>query len=160
MTIPKPSDDEATLAHLRGLSRVLDGAVGIPGTHLRIGLDPIIGLIPGFGDWIGSLLAGYIVIRAAGLGVSGPTVLRMFGNLAVDALVGTVPVLGDIFDLGFRANERNLRLLDAHMAAPGRRGRADLAVVSLVVVGVLTIVIGAFVLVGWMFAQIVGAIAG
>lgn len=154
------SADEVTLAHLRGLGRILDGAVTIPGTRLRVGLDPILGLVPGVGDWIGALLSGYIVVRGAGLGVSGATVLRMLGNLGVDALVGTVPVLGDIFDVGFRANERNLRLLGAHVKSPARRKRADVVVVGLVALGVLSIVIGAFVLMGWIVTQIVGAALG
>jgi len=158
MSTPKPSPEEATLAHLRGVSRLLDGAVGIPGTHLRVGLDPLIGLVPVVGDWVGGLLSGYIVIRAAGLGASGATVLRMLGNLAVDALVGTVPVLGDIFDVAFRANERNLRLLDAHVQAPARRGRADRMVVAGVTLGVLAIVVGMVVLAGWIAAQILSAL--
>ncbi len=160
MSTPKPSLDEATLAHLRTLSRLLDGAIGIPGTRIRVGLDPLIGLFPVVGDWVGGVLAGYIVIRAAGLGASGATVLRMLGNLAVDALVGTVPVLGDIFDLAFRANERNLRLLDAHMKAPARQGRADLMVVVGVTLAVLGIVVGMIVLAGWIAAQILSALLG
>lgn len=160
MSTPKPSPDEATLGHLRGLGRLLDGAIEIPGTRIRVGLDPLIGLVPVVGDWIGGVLAGYIVIRAAGLGASGATLLRMLGNLAIDALVGTVPVLGDIFDLTFRANERNLRLLDAHMQAPARQGRADLMLVVGVTLGVLTIVVGMVVLAGWIAAKILSALLG
>jgi hypothetical protein len=160
MSPPKPSLDEATLDHLRGLGRLLDGAIEIPGTRIRVGLDPLIGLVPVVGDWVGGVLAGYIVIRAAGLGASGATLLRMLGNLAIDALVGTIPVLGDIFDLTFRANERNLRLLDAHVKAPARQGRADLMVVLGVTLAVLGIVVGMIVLAGWIAAQILSALLG
>lgn len=158
-----PTEDEhraATLAHLRGLGRALDGAVTIPGLGVRVGLDPLIGLVPMVGDWIGGLLAGYIVVRAAGLGVSAATLLRMLGNLGVDALVGSVPVLGDIFDVGFRANERNLGLLEGHMLAPVQRRRGDLAVVLAVGGGALAVVVGALVLAGWVVSSLLRLIVG
>lgn len=150
----------ATLAHLRGLGRALDGAVTIPGLGVRVGLDPLIGLVPVVGDWIGGLLAAYIVVRAAGLGVSAATLLRMLGNLGVDALVGSVPVLGDIFDVGFRANERNLALIEGHMLAPGERRRGDLAVVLIVGGGALAVVVGALALAGWVVASILRVLFG
>lgn len=150
----------ATLTHLRGLSRALDGAVTIPGLGVRVGLDPLIGLVPVAGDWIGGLLSAYIVVRAAGLGVSVATVLRMLGNLGVDALVGSVPVLGDIFDVGFRANERNLALLEGHMLQPAQRRRSDLALVLVTAGGALAVVVGALALTGWMVASIVRALVG
>jgi hypothetical protein len=157
---PGPDAGQATLAHLRGVSRVLDGAVAIPGVGVRVGLDPLIGLVPVVGDWIGGLLAGYIVVRAAGVGVGGATLVRMLGNLAVDLLIGAVPVLGDIFDFAFRANERNLRLLAAHLQDPARRRRSDLAVVVVVAGGTLAIVAGAVALTAWLVARLVGAVAG
>lgn len=157
---PQQSPEEVALARLRGLSRVLDGAIGVPGTGLRVGLDPLIGLVPVIGDWIGAVLAGYIVIRGAALGASGATVIRMLGNLAVDALVGSVPVLGDIFDMGFKANERNLRLIERHVQAPAKRGAADLAVVAGVTLVALTIVAGAFALTGWIVARVLELLLG
>lgn len=153
-------NEEATLSQLRGLSRALDGAIGIPGTGIRVGLDPILGLVPGVGDWIGGMLSGWIIIKAAKLGVSGPTLMRMLGNLAVDSVVGSVPVLGDIFDFGFRANERNMRLIEGHVQAPVQRRRADGLVVAGAVFGVLAIVVGAVVLTAWVVAQIFGALFG
>lgn len=160
MTPPETSTEDVALARLRGLSRLLDGAIGIPGTGLRVGLDPLIGLFPVVGDWIGAALSGYIVVRGAALGASGATVIRMLGNLAVDALVGSVPVLGDIFDAGFRANERNMRLIEAHARAPARRGAADLAVVVGVAIGALTIVVGAFALTAWILARLLELLLG
>lgn len=148
------------LVHLRRLARALDGAVTIPGTGIRMGLDPLIGLVPVVGDWVGGLLSGYIVVRAAGLGASLATLLRMLGNVGLDLLIGSIPVLGDIFDVGFRANERNLALLEGHMLAPAQRRRSDLMVVGGTAVAVLVIVGGVIGLIGWALASIVRAIVG
>ena len=139
--MPISPDEENTLVHLRGLSKLLDGAVTIPGTGIRVGLDPILGLLPAVGDWIGAGLSGYILIQGARLGASRATVLRMAGNLVVDMTVGSVPVLGDIFDVGFRANERNLALITQHLQAPERRRRSDLAVVVGVIGGLLLLAV-------------------
>lgn len=152
--------EQAALARLHGLGKLLDGAVGVPGTGLRIGLDPLLGLVPVVGDWIGAALSSYIIVRAAGLGASGATLLRMTGNLALDLLIGAVPVLGDIFDFGFRANQRNLALLEQHMQAPARRRRADLAVVLGVAGGLLVLVVGALSLMGWLIYSLLQAVAG
>ena len=157
-----PTDERsaATLTHLRGLTRALDGAVTIPGTGIRVGLDPIIGLLPVVGDWIGGLLSAYIIVRAAGLGASLATLLRMLGNLGLDLLVGSVPVLGDIFDVGFRANERNLALIEGHMLAPAQRRRSDLVVVVGTAAAALVIVGGVLGLVGWIVVSLVRALVG
>jgi hypothetical protein len=98
-------------ADLEFLARILDDVFQIPGTNIRFGLDPLIGLIPGVGDAIGATLSSYLIWRAHKLGASRLTLLRMAGNVAVDTLLGAIPVLGDIFDLQFRANRRNLDLL-------------------------------------------------
>jgi Domain of unknown function (DUF4112) len=148
------------LAQLRGLGRLLDGAVTIPGTRIRVGLDPLIGLVPVVGDWIGALFSAYIVARSVGLGVSGATVLRMLGNLALDLTIGAVPVLGDLFDLGFRANQRNLALLEAHLSRPDHRRRADLAVVLGVAGGLLVTVVGALAVIAWLLGVLLQAVAG
>ena len=152
--------EETALAQLRGLSRVLDGAITIPGTGIRVGLDPIIGLVPVVGDWIGAALSGYIIVQGARLGVSGATLMRMTGNLVVDLMAGSVPVLGDIFDLGFRANERNLALLSAHMQSPATRRRSDLAVVVGVVGGLLVLTVAVITLSTWLVYSLLQAIFG
>lgn len=157
---PDEQRSAAALAHLRGLSRALDGAVTIPGTGIRLGLDPLIGLVPVLGDWVGGLLSAYIVVRAAGLGASLATLLRMLGNLGLDALVGSVPVLGDIFDVGFRANERNLALIEGHLQRPGQRRRSDLVVVLATAGVALAVVGGALALTGWLVATLVRALLG
>lgn len=110
-----PTDIEARLKRLRHLANLLDNAFTIPGTKFRIGLDPIIGLIPGAGDLITSLISLYIIIEARKLGAPRSTRTRMLLNVGIDFLVGTIPLLGDIFDAGWKCNVRNLRILERAM---------------------------------------------
>jgi hypothetical protein len=96
---------------LRRLAWWLDAAFRIPGTQQRIGIDGLIGLIPGVGDTIGALLSTYIIVAAARRGASVWTVARMLANVAIETTVGAVPILGDLFDVVFKANLRNMDLL-------------------------------------------------
>jgi len=105
-------------ARVRALARMLDSAVRIPGTGVTFGLDPILGLVPGIGDLAGAVFSGYIVLTAARIGAPRSVLARMLLNLVTDTLVGSVPVLGDLFDVGFRANIRNSELLDKHLGEP------------------------------------------
>jgi hypothetical protein len=98
-------------ADLEFLASLLDDRFQIPGTRIRFGLDAVIGLIPGVGDAIGATLSSYLIWRAHQLGASKFTLMRMAGNMAVDTVMGAVPLLGDILDLKFRANRRNVELL-------------------------------------------------
>jgi hypothetical protein len=106
-----------TIKRLRRLCVLLDSAIGIPGTKIRLGLDPIIGLIPGAGDVITGVLALYIVFVAWQLGVRGRVLAVMLGNVAVDFLGGSIPILGDIFDVVWKCNLKNLALLEREMLA-------------------------------------------
>lgn len=108
-------DARAVLRRLRWLSRLLDEAVTIPGTNFRVGLDPILGLVPGAGDVAGLALGAYIVAEAYRLGAPPVLLARMVLNLLVDLAVGLVPVLGDLFDIVWKANVSNLRLLEAYL---------------------------------------------
>src|SRR5687768_16003747 len=85
--------------NLRALARLMDSAVAIPGTGIRVGLDSLIGLVPGIGDLAGAAMSGYIVLAAARLGAPAPVLIRMVANIAVDGVVGSVPLLGDLFDV-------------------------------------------------------------
>ena len=91
-------------------ARLLDSAVRLPG-GFRVGLDGLVGLVPGVGDLVGAGLSGYLVVAAARLGLPRRTVARMVANVAVETVVGAVPLVGDAFDFVFKANERNARLL-------------------------------------------------
>jgi hypothetical protein len=107
------------LARLESLARVLDTAIRIPGLGIRLGADALIGLAPGIGDAVTALLAGWIVYQAHRLGAPRRLLVKMLGNVAVDGLVGAVPLVGDAFDVLWRANRRNVRLLREHFEREG-----------------------------------------
>ncbi len=133
----------ASEQRLRRIAWWLDDAFPIPGTQRRIGLDALIGLVPGVGDMVGALLSTYIIVEAARRGASPWTVARMLGNVAVETLIGVVPIVGDVFDVVWRANARNVALLGATLErdAPPRDPRGVLRVALwLIVAAVLAIV--------------------
>jgi Domain of unknown function (DUF4112) len=118
-----PVDVRRTRDRLARFAWLLDSAFRVPGTGVRIGLEPLLGFVPGIGDALGKLLSVYLVYEAWRLGVPAPVLLRMLGNVAVDTVIGIVPVVGDIGDVFWRANRMNIALLDAHLAgAEARRG--------------------------------------
>lgn len=102
------------IRRLENLADLLDARFGIPGTRLRFGFDSLLGLVPGLGDGISAVPAIYIIHRAEQLGVPRHILSRMVANLVVDTAVGFVPVVGDLFDVGFKANRRNVALLKQH----------------------------------------------
>lgn len=102
---------DETLTRVRNLARLLDSSIALPGGY-RIGLDGLIGLVPGIGDAAAASISAYIVIQAARLGASTTTLIRMMGNILLELLVGIVPVLGDLFDFVWKANNRNVALLE------------------------------------------------
>jgi hypothetical protein len=104
-----------SLARITTLTRLLDSAFIIPGTTRRIGFDSIIGLVPGFGDAVSTALASYIIWEARQLGLPRWKIARMIGNVAVDTTLGAIPLAGDVFDVFFKANERNLRIIHEHL---------------------------------------------
>jgi hypothetical protein len=105
----------ATLNRIRQLSRLMDTSVGIPGTKFRFGLDPILGLIPGAGDLISTGFSAYIIFLATRFGISRQDLKQMIFNVALEAVVGTVPLAGDLFDAFYKANIRNLAILEKHL---------------------------------------------
>jgi Domain of unknown function (DUF4112) len=106
------------LERIRFLANLLDTCIVLPG-GFRIGLDPILGLIPGVGDVLGAALSLYLVQQASKLGIRKWILLKMVGNVAIETLLGTIPVIGDGFDAFWKANVRNLRLIELHYS-PGR----------------------------------------
>lgn len=105
-----------SLDRLRQVAELYDAGIRIPGTRFRIGLDPLIGLVPGLGDLIGAGVALWIVAEAIRLGASGFVLFRMLVNIAIDTLGGAIPVAGDVFDALWKANLKNVRLLERHLA--------------------------------------------
>lgn len=100
---------------LRRLSQLLDSAISIPGTKISFGLDPILGLLPGGGDTITGGISAYIVIEAAKMGISRDILWKMVGNILIDSFSGTIPIVGDLFDVGWKANVKNMELLEKHL---------------------------------------------
>jgi hypothetical protein len=142
---------------VRLLVRVMDGAIAIPGTKLRIGLDPIIGLLlPGIGDVLGALPSMLLVSIAARSGVPRVVIARMLLNVAIDSLVGAVPLVGDVFDATFHANEKNLELLERHAGEPRSSSIADYVVVALAVLFAVGCVLLPVILVVMLVKALVG----
>lgn len=110
---------EQRLEHVEALARLMDSRFKIPGIPIPLGLDTLIGFIPGIGDTIGLGVSGYIMTHARALGASKRLLLRMGGNVFVDWLIGLIPLIGDIFDWGWQANNRNAALLRAHLENEG-----------------------------------------
>jgi hypothetical protein len=130
----------STLRRLRRLSYLLDNAIPIPGTAYRIGLDPLLGLLPGGGDFFGTALSLYIMLEASRLGVPRSTLVQMVRNILFDTLSGTVPVLGDLVDVAWKANVKNIALLEDHLDIPQAGKKADWLFLALLIGGVLLVV--------------------
>jgi len=133
-------DIDSVRRRLARLAWLLDNAIEIPGTRFRIGLDPIVGLIPGLGDLLGVLASSYIVREAARLGAPPSVLTRMAFNVALDGLIGLVPFVGDVFDAVWKANLRNYRLLEQHVEQPQRTVRSSRAFVALLIAALVAFV--------------------
>ena len=108
-------DRAAIIVEFDRVARLLDSQWRIPGTNMRFGLDPLVGLVPGLGDVATGLVSAYIVLLAARLKLPAPVMARMAGNVALDVIAGSVPILGSVFDLFYKANRRNFELLRRHL---------------------------------------------
>ena len=110
-----PADVQARLRRLRRIAWLVDGAFKLPGTRFRFGLNSVIGLLPVGGDAILGAVSLYIIYEAAQLGVPGPLLARMAANAALEVVGGSVPLLGDLFDVALKANLRNLAIIERHL---------------------------------------------
>ncbi len=150
--------------HLEGLARLMDDVVRVPGLGLRVGLDPIIGLIPGVGDVTTTIMSLAILIGAAYAGVPKITLLRMGLNIALDMTIGSLPFVGDVFDFWWKSNRRNMNLLRRAMPTAGQRPRggtaSDYAFVGAVIGALLALLFGVFVIIAWLFAQLSRVVIG
>ena len=153
------------LEHLRTITLLFDQAFQVPGTRWRFGLDALIGLVPGLGDIAGALVAMFALRVARKLNAPSVVQMHMLSNVALDALVGIVPILGDIFDFAFKAQTRNLALLDAWVASPertARRSRRGLLLIPLAIIIVFATVTALgiwmlYLLFHWLGAAAAGA---
>jgi hypothetical protein len=120
MTSPLPPPDAAVgerLRRLRSLAWFLDNSIPLPG-GMRIGLDAVIGLIPGVGDAVGAIVSAYIINEARALGAPRSVLMRMSGNVLIETILGAIPFAGDIFDAAYKANMKNLALLERYQLDP------------------------------------------
>lgn len=134
---PETPGEREARERLRFLAWLLDSSIRIPGTRFTVGLDALIGLVPFLGDLIGVLVSSFIVGEAARLGASRTVLARMAFNVAVEGLVGLIPFAGDVFDAAWKANQRNVRLLEAWVERPRRAERASRLFVAIVVLGIV-----------------------
>ena len=146
---------EDPIQNLRALTRILDEAFRIPGTRFRFGLDALIGLIPGFGDLTGAAMTGFTILTAYRIGVPGFVLMNMVLNLGIDAVVGTVPLLGDIFDFGFKANRRNLDLLERYVQRPAATRKSSRGVLIVALGLILLMLLGMI----WLAALLIQTIS-
>ena len=126
---------------LNRLAWLLDSSIPIPGTRLSIGIDALIGLVPFIGDVVGVLLSSTILIEAARLGAGRSVLARMALNVAVEGLAGLVPFAGDVFDAAWKANQRNVRLLNQWLDQPQRAERSSVLLVAGLVASLLALVV-------------------
>ncbi|CAA9892931.1 conserved membrane hypothetical protein [Candidatus Methylobacter favarea] len=125
---------------------LLDNSIRIPGTSIRMGLDSLIGLIPGIGDVTGGALSSYLLLQAVSTGVPTVVIARMAVNIVFDTLIGMIPVAGDIFDIVFKANQKNIELMTAYHNSPReavRRSAVSIAIISISLISGLALVIWA-----------------
>lgn len=151
--------DAVRLAQLRRWATLLDSAFGVPGLNVRFGLDAILGLVPGLGELTTPAFTVLLLVTGLRMRVPPVVLARMVVNAGLDALIGLVPVLGDLADIGWKANLRNLDLLERHAvpgtpASPADKRFVAIGVVLIVLVGLLALI--PIVLVVWAVAWVIG----
>jgi hypothetical protein len=109
------AEREEALERLRRFAHLMDSAFKVPGTNFEIGLEGLVGLVPGIGDFASAIVSLYVPFEAVRMGTPWAKVARMFINIIVDAVLGSIPIVGDLFDVAFKANKRNVRLLEEYL---------------------------------------------
>lgn len=135
----------AKLQRLRKLSDLWDRSIGVPGTKFRVGLESLIGLLPVGGDFIGILMSTYILFQAIEFKLPASVLVKMLFNIIIDGSVGSIPILGDLFDTTWKANTKNVNLLEAHLREPIKSRQKDkwllyvlLAVLVIILIGLIS----------------------
>jgi hypothetical protein len=145
--------DARTLAALRKWSVLLDSAFRVPGTNLTFGLDPILGLIPGLGDLTTPLFAALLLLHGVRLRIPRVVQLRMLINAAIDFAIGCVPVVGDAFDFGWKANVRNLALLERYARPGTKASRGDWVFVLGIIAVLFAVALIPFLFTVWLLSR-------
>lgn len=141
----RPDDEPMELRSVARFTDLLDTKFKIPGTNVRFGADFLLGLVPGVGDAAGFVFSGMLVTTMARYGASGSVILKMLFNIFLDSTIGAIPIIGDLFDLGYKANLRNYRLLRAHYAEGAHQGSG-----KGIIIGVLVALVLIFFLLIWV----------
>jgi len=150
------SEPNESLRRVRAVATVLDDAIRIPGTNIRFGIDPLVGLVPGLGDLLGGAASAYIILEAARAGAPATVLLRMAANVGIDTLIGALPVVGDLFDFAWKSNARNVRLLTRHVEAPAETRRASAALLISILVVLALLAVGASALAIYVIRRLIG----
>lgn len=152
------ADYQRSLAEIERLSTWLDSKFRIPGTNIRFGADALAGIIPGLGDTAGLAASAYVIARAARLGARRWTLARMVGLAVIDALFGLLPVAGTVFDVAFKANQRNVALLRRHVDDPDATAvsarRSVIGVAVAIAVVMFLVVVGVVALLYWAWTAV------
>lgn len=152
------NDRDRLRKRLENLAMLMDNSIPLPGLKTRVGIDPLIGLLPWFGDAIGALISSYIIAAAARLGAPKAVLIKMAFNVTMDAFIGAIPGIGDLFDFAWKANSRNVRLLEHYVEQPHRTAvtsRLFVVALSLLLIGTI-VFIGflAFLLFRWLWSAV------
>jgi hypothetical protein len=151
---PLSPAQERRIRALKKLSTLLDSALQVPGTSYRFGLDPILGLIPGLGDLVSPLFTIGVLLQAWELRIPKVVQARMLVNVAIDAVLGAVPLLGDLFDFAWKANDLNLALLERHAFEEHRAAAGDWLFVLLMIALALAIAALPFLVLGALISWV------
>ncbi|MEK6482248.1 DUF4112 domain-containing protein [Catalinimonas sp. 4WD22] len=137
------------------LTNLMDSRFRLPGTNFRFGLDPILGLLPGIGDAASLLISGSLIFYMYRHGASRKAMILMIGNVLIDAIIGSIPILGNIFDFAYKANERNIRIMKRHYQEGRYQGKGTgvLVAIGLGLLAIIALILwGTWELVSWLFA--------
>ena len=155
---PLTQGQQARLVALRRVAELLDSAFVLPGTTYRIGLDPIIGLVPWVGDLVSLLFTVALLWQARDVRVPKVVQGRMIVNAAVDAIIGAIPFAGDLFDFGWKANQLNMTLLERHAYEDHPASFGDWVFVFTMIAIVILLAAVPFVIAGWLIAWVAGSV--
>ena len=149
--------ENSKLAQARALAKLLDRAVRIPGTRITFGLDALLGIIPGGGDLAGGIFSVWLILLASRMGLPPHVIMRMVGNVAIDTFGGSIPLIGDLFDVAWKSNTRNLELLEQFADVPSGSGQLISRRALAVAIGIVALlVIGGI----WVAILIIKALIG
>ncbi len=143
--------EEEVRKRLQGIAWLFDESITIPGVNYRIGIDGLIGLIPGLGDIVSASVSMYLIAEASRLGASKPVILRMGANVLIDTLLGAIPMLGDLFDFAWKANSKNVALLNQYLDNPRHVRRSS----TLMVVGIAALLVLAIVGIFFLISNLI-----